>query len=883
MIYTWRDVEESLKDVQSPPWTMFDVDTSALTIEVRQGYTEADVHRVLVECFGAAFDPELVSLNLVSIPSYPRKLDVVTRFGEDEAQPSRGIARPLWSSDVIGDHPPVSDEDPTVAAFYSYKGGVGRTTVAVAVLNEIMTTRPQARILFVDADLEAPGLTWLLRGDGDVSLLDALGIIHDTQNWRDDALPVIAGLLESSRQSVELPVGRREFFFLPAMRSISQLFARPITFETVIRGRNRAYVIGDMFLALARLMRLDAVLVDMRAGITELSSPFLLDPRITSVLVTSCNQQSVQGTVETLSALSSRLPNAARAAAVVITMVPPQSGNLAERIAEQLFEALKDPRGSSADSLNVGGDDVVGESQWLGHEVQFAQELLHFDSFQDLVARRIPGTTLGKAVAPALAERILPRVALLVTKATPSASSSPPSYERLHEKAHQLEFAEQNAVRGLLPIPALRKLVEQPGGRLPAAVILGSKGAGKTFAWGQMVLSERWGAFRSVILDSNEVSSADDALIFPLLHPTNLQENLSNRVQSVEKAAQQGRRRRWESLDLSEAMDKCVDDKAGMDFWLRATTARLGLEDAASESVRSLEAALAKLGLRIVLVIDGIEDALQPSPGKALPERQRKLLRSLLQDLTTRVRELNSPNLGIVTFVRRDFAMEAVAQNFRQFEALHREFAIQWSPTDTLRLPVWLCEQVGWKLLPSGATPSTASYAELSAALHPFWGEKLGGSREAHTDEWVIAALSDLQGRIQARDLVRLIRFSTAPGSNVESWPLPPSTIRNALKPCAELKIRELEAEVRQLGPILSKLQNVPNKRRSIPFSPASLKLSSSEVSFLVDQGLITKLGEKDEYYMPEIIRQGLGFNLEGGRRAKVLALYRSAMRRARG
>ena len=31
--------------------------------------------------------------------------------------------------------------------------------------------------------------------------------------------------------------------------------------------------------------------------------------------------------------------------------------------------------------------------------------------------------------------------------------------------------------------------------------------------------------------------------------------------------------------------------------------------------------------------------------------------------------------------------------------------------------------------------------------------------------------------------------------------------------------------------------------------------------------------------YMPEIIRQGLGFRLKEGRRAKVLALYRAALK----
>lgn len=66
-----------------------------------------------------------------------------------------GFASALASGDAI---PPKADTNafPRVVTFYSYKGGVGRTTAITHVAYEL--ARSGKKVVLVDLDLEAPGL-----------------------------------------------------------------------------------------------------------------------------------------------------------------------------------------------------------------------------------------------------------------------------------------------------------------------------------------------------------------------------------------------------------------------------------------------------------------------------------------------------------------------------------------------------------------------------------------------------------------------------------------------------------------------------------------------------------------------------------------------------
>ncbi len=873
-IYTWRDVEYLLGSIASAPWTSIDTSLDSLAIGCSPDQEQA-CKDALRQALGPSLSEDGTTIHLESADKASRSISVVLDTSDEDHSVRRDRwPRPLWRDalsvpDALTPLPPGS---PGIFAFYSYKGGVGRTTSLLATLGAVLEKRRSLTptVLVVDADLEAPGLSFDIDGrENRFSLPDFLGLLHDSDQWRKEVIPLAAERVRINTRSIELATGKASFFFLPAFRSMDSVFAPNITFDQVVRAKDRSYSVAEAFADLGRALGADIVLIDLRAGVTEVSSPLLLDSRVQTVLVTSCGSQSIAGTQLVLKQMGRRA-KAETSPEIVLTMVPPDmdSASIA-RLSAGLKEALP----------QLNDDDVVTEiAQPNVHEVRFAQELVHFDSLHELLVDRLPGTDMAKRLGD-LAESFI-----AAGKHTSIAQEDLPketevSLRTFAQEAKKLEYAEGNSQVGMLVTPALSALVNEFPRGLPAAVVLGAKGAGKTFAWGQMILAGTWRGFAERVLPPpGPLFGGGDAQIFPLLKPHNMGRELSEKVRDAEA-------RTWKLLG-SEARQPLAAEGllsgtvsegygSGPDFWADRIAARLGLAVSAGESVASLARALSDKGTAICIAIDGLEDSFQPSPQEPLSSEKQDLLRSLLQRFTVSVRDLRSPYLGIVTFVRRDLAQASIVQNFGQFAALHDAFSIVWTPTEALRLVAWLLRRSNIETISAARIPS-ASYNELQEALTSFWGVRLGSksSKEAHTDRWVIAALSDFQGRLQARDLVRLVRYAA---ESVESGPsLTPKALRDALVKCSSDKIHELTTEIPGLSSLFGRFRSGSEEERKIPFRREDFQLSSEEVSFLEAQGIVIQIDE-GELYLPEIVRHGLGFRLDKGRRAKVLALYRAA------
>ena len=892
-LYTWRDVEQVLRAQRQPPWIDASADLEVLMVTCAPGRRPEVMDR-LVEIFDnkLSLSANGAALELESTQQQPRQLQLLIEESADDESRRPRVIRPLWSDAMLspGPLPPLPPGSPAMAAFYSYKGGVGRTTTLLATLGALLEHKPPQPVLVVDADLEAPGLTFDIPGSLErFCLLDFFALVHDADDWQA-AIPLAAERLMRNREGLELPSGRASFYFLPSHRNDEQLFSHPLVFEQLVRARGRAHVIVEAVAALGRAVGASIVLVDLRAGVTETSSPLLLDPRVRSILVTSCSAQAQEGTLRVLGRMQERA-RVETSPEVVLSMIPTTLPEV----------ELADLAGQLKAAIPPAADDLATAAALPNvHEVRFAEALLRYPSLNELLAELIPGTDLGQKAGPALAQLLTPRVA----------AGEPVSMEglldRVAREASKLEYAEANAELGLLATPALAALFHELPGRLPAAVVLGAKGAGKTFAWGQMVIARGWRSFFALVssttdgdagsrtggafgaagfgLDGLPVPPPPAALVFPLLGSRNMRPELKAKVQEAEQAV-------WDALDTTaDAMSPTSDDELhaalgralqgndALQFWTKHIAARLGLPAAAGASVAAIAAALAERNVAVCLAIDGLEDAFQPSPHAPLSPEQGLLLRGLLQRFTMAVRELRAHHLGVVTFVRRDLAQSAIPQNFPQFEALHGKLALRWTPTEALRLVAWLLVRAGANFLDAPRIPA-ASYQELRQWLAVFWGEKMGPthSKEALTDRWVIAALSDFQGRLQPRDVVRLVRFAAEalPGRSQ----LTPGALRSALVRCSGEKIGELQRETPGLLPIFERFRQAPTDRRKVPFQASEFALDSEAISFLELHGVLIRAND-GALYLPEIVRLGLDFTTEGRGRAKVLALYRAAQAR---
>ncbi len=232
-------------------------------------------------------------------------------------------------------------------------------------------------------------------------------------------------------------------------------------------------------------------------------------------------------------------------------------------------------------------------------------------------------------------------------------------------------------------------------------------------------------------------------------------------------------------------------------------------------------------------------------------------------------------NLGFMVFLRKDMARDSLTINYEQFYSLYRSVELQWSNTEALRLAAWLTSQAVPDFYQENIPIETASGEIIEQTLNRLWGVKLGKptSNEANSSRWILAALSDFNGQLQARDIIRFLEKATdnAGKAVYEDRYLMPAEIRKAVSECSMDKMSEIRDEIKALGPIFDKLEHAPEERKVLPFSGDTFNLTQAEEKIMKQEGYL-KI-DNERYYLPEIIRHALKFKYEKGARPKVLSL----------
>lgn len=195
-----------------------------------------------------------------------------------------------------------------------------------------------------------------------------------------------------------------------------------------------------------------------------------------------------------------------------------------------------------------------------------------------------------------------------------------------------------------------------------------------------------------------------------------------------------------------------------MEIWQKLM---LDMLNANFRNLSELDQYLEKKGKRIVFIVDGLEDVFMGSQIQK-QETWRLAIRALCQNTVNTLRNLQFGNIGIVIFVRKDMAEEAIEINFEQFQNQYHKFELKWSPTEALRLALWIAKQAA-PVLGEGIDILKASREVLEERLEKLWGKKLGryDSRETNSARWTISALSDFSSQLQVSDIVRFLKFAT--------------------------------------------------------------------------------------------------------------------------
>lgn len=888
-LFTWVDIDERLSAEAArgewPEW-MIEVDSwwDGVELTVREGTQEGQVRTWLDQVFGTgsttgepgefvlvldrpdAIRPTGLPVTLVPDSAYiAGRRDPRLMERRITAELGRFMPRP----DQAG-----FDSDVQVLAFHSFKGGVGRTVHAVA-LADTLAERGH-RVLLVDGDLEAPGITWMYQAKGgacDIAYEDVLALLHGTvdENARD-AVAVAAPYLAD--QEVARHRNGGVLAVLPSSRR-ARLGPPRIEPSHLSTDDRSPYFLTESLAALAAAAGLDTVIIDLRAGASELSAPVLLDPRVQRVFVTTLSSQSLEGTERLMCQLGNKAPSwegrdPAPAAVITQYRLDVHSAE-AEQARTRLATALEGFTARIAEGPDGRQDTGTGEVDALVRAEPllspFREELLalprNWDEVVDVVRRCGVGDLVGRLI-PELPVSRLPQTDSHQLERRRSA---------LHERARSLVFAERSGLDsglGFLSTEPLRRLVGDHRSTLPVTVVVGAKGAGKTFTYARLCAAGRWSDFAS----SAQESVRADAAVVPVLDPANMDQygpdTSRGGPQDLRDHAAGGRGAQPDDIRalLREALDGPHGESPAFwrATWLRCMAVAAQGPDVSQEDPEAVLVQRSRTA-PVLFVFDGLEDFFQDLES----ETKRIALRTLFTDVPDWLRMMRSRPLGLVIFARKDLVRYALRQNVGQFLDRYDPYELRWDAQEALRLALWVSVTAGALPEPGGDLALMPAEAVVDS-LVPVWGAKLGrdNSREAWTERWVPAALADFNEQVQARDVVRFLRDAAEYSLRDEDWPdrlLSPSALRSSLVRCSSEKLQELQQENPSLGKLLRSVGFYADTV-VMPFEAEAVGLDANGIVALEEAGALARDND-GRYRLPEIYRHALGFRTRG--RARVV------------
>lgn len=389
LLYTWKDVERKLL-LNKDKWGTVIVDIETYTDEVivhlNEEGTEKDADTLFDEIFDKKYENEKHRILLDLSDEY---LNVT--FEIEEGGEKKSVVAPLFKSvlyqksayyDAL-----IEKELPgvPVIAFHSYKGGVGRTLSLLAFVkawSSLKDMKNPKKLLVVDADIEAPGITWLTKGQEEAafSFLDLLEITQEKENV-DEIIELISDKMSELSIKIETEKTIVEHIVLPTYRYIEQLLDMYSSPESLAISYSKKYVLSEVLSKLGEKVNAELVLVDLRAGLSEFSAPLLFDPRVKKYLVTSTSYQSVKGTEILLNQLSKGLPlnENSKIPEILLTMV--QEGVTTSDIISELVAVYDQYMTDDRVSIT---DDIVTV-------LPFASELVHLESLPKIM-KNLNGT-----------------------------------------------------------------------------------------------------------------------------------------------------------------------------------------------------------------------------------------------------------------------------------------------------------------------------------------------------------------------------------------------------------------------------------------------------------------------------------------------------------
>ncbi len=755
---------------------------------------------------------------------------------------------------------------PICLSFHSFKGGVGRTLHALG-LATFLVEKKKKKVLLVDADFEAPGTSWIFNSKYDISLSDLLILCHAEA---DEEFPYTKDI--AAELIYKQSYYKNNLFFLPAFKEKNDFGTLHITPEH-INTTKKPFRLQDLLYSIGAKLNVDYLIIDLRAGISDLAAPWLLDTTNTNIFVTTPSAQSLLGTALSLNKISEKLTLfgdfSPEPLPILVLSQVSVSGKDAENYQNQWdsdslensahdeFEQLKitfrdfcNPK----QKIQANGDREDATSDW---QSQFVLSIEHDglkklnQSWEKVFAAMEESMTFQKVLG-----KLYDLIPSRMDTPTNFTQESPKAIaNKIEEKAKALltaEAVEDLREKPLLVTESIRELMNAGRTSLPAVVVVGDKGSGKTYLFRHILSCQTWEEFckknGAVNIPKHEKESKIIGLTYSYSDEKRhesfggIREQIENLLKDDSLTMSQ-----WSDYWLDFMAWRCIEDSSfpkgkGRDFFLKGNYAPA------------------------IFILDGIEDIFDKF---ATSQNAQTAIRALIQEIPIWIRSNRLYNLGIVVFVRKDIVLRSVPQNSEQLLNNYSKFYLKWNSLEALRLIFKLVQEY----LPSRDTQQMElSEEDLIESLIPFWGRRIGKdtSREAITHSWVLGNLQNFRGEIQARDLIRFLQYAAEKSPKNDLLPdriLQPVSIRSAMEevgtrkkedlkkenmPCFNL-MQVLEANIRKWKPE----NGSPYKREAFE----ELIPDAGDRQTLIENGLLVFSAKSDRYYIMDLIRRGFGIS----------------------
>jgi cellulose biosynthesis protein BcsQ/stress-induced morphogen len=849
--------------------------------------------RIITDCFeGKALiereqkiDNLLINLDSnLNLGRYPiTGYDLLTPQ-EATKQPAQYIQLPLWSDILMApepDHPDEVDEDspkrPFVVTFYSFKGGVGRST-ALGLVGGILATRNR-RVVIVDFDLEAPGISIMFQQDIENTNGERYGVLdylHQRYLTPEENIPNIGDCI----RQINLQT-RGELFLVPVGEYDENYIHRLADLDMRSFYRSSHNAVEQLMKDIKEQLDPDVILIDARPGFNDVGAIALFDLADTAIICFSPTEQSFEGLRWVVQATRKQQKYQGKPdARFLLTPVPVVAFEQHQIWINKVESWIEDNWGLP-DGVNVGQ---------LYNEVLYNPNIATLSSLVNDIPKSLLDTYLPLAdtidaslpdIQPKIATRTIgnPRTILnelqfqaataqeLETANIPNIFQRTEDFPKFLINRTWLIRGAKGTGKSLL----FRLFVEQPDAAKELAesdVNLSNvnfiPGHGQPRVAGTIL--------ESLDLASYEQQVGEDNWQFFWLNYGLLQ--LCNRKLELRSIS---------SLDEKLVVLSAQENLSHADIvlWLVERSQSPMKRPQAADELRAIDQWLQQNNQVVWLLYDELDAGF----GSSLKdyERRRRALEALLAwwlENGTSLKQI-VPKI----FLREDIWNQLNFTNTGHYSG--RSLQLRWEEADLWRLVLrqalksseFLRKSLEEKLGVTVERLNIIGLEQLRQSLYPLWGERMGRTKKAYTYNWVRNRIADGQNNCFPRSLVLLLEkaveiekeFSTEYSSEIT---LRPKALIDAFPYVSQQRVAEVRNEYPELENFLERLQGerspIDENRLAERWNIEHSELTPC-IQNMVEAGILTERSRPKDppplvYSVVELYLYGLGMVRKGQR-----------------